>query len=236
MSWFIPAAAWVTALATVLLVIGAFVAWGTAKATLDAMKEANEAAERASKASEVAARAAEEANHQAREDSIRRTRPYVFVEIAMGISGETSGDLRIRNVGASAAHQVTVQLSPWPEEMDDIAENLRRALGALESLPPGCGHRFFYRMQHQPGATVTGPDGNVIDKDHSGMPTEVDAAVTYTDDEGHEYKQMQRLVMPLAATPLPGTGAEPAGGQDKELKQAVRTLKAIAWHLAELRR
>lgn len=131
------AAAWVTAWATVALavvtvalVVAAFVAWGTARATLDQM----------------------------RHDSIERTRPYVFVEILPGLAGMKSYDVRITNSGSSAARALSLSFDKWPEAPDDVAKSVRDLFETPRTLPPGCSIRAIWRVEG-PFVDGAGPAG-----------------------------------------------------------------------------
>jgi hypothetical protein len=131
-----------TALLTLLLVVAAFLAWRTAKSTLEASRRASEAAEAASLA-------AAQANEQARLDSIERTRPYVFVEIAPSLAGRQSYDIRIRNAGQSAARDLRLEYDRWPDEIDDVATSVRQLFATPRTLPPGCSIRALWRLEGQ---------------------------------------------------------------------------------------
>lgn len=112
----------------------AWAAWRTAKATLEASREANE---------------------QAKRDSVERTRPNVFVELVPGLAGMSSWDIRIENVGASSARALTLDYDLWPDALDDVATSVRRLFTTPRTLPPGTSLRAIWRVE---GDFGNGPD------------------------------------------------------------------------------
>ncbi|RRD36818.1 hypothetical protein EII31_03770 [Leucobacter sp. OH2974_COT-288] len=98
------------------------------------------------RASKAASDAAAEANSQAKIDSIAQTRPYVYAEILPSLAGKGSFDLRITNVGKTAAKGLHVQFDSWPEELDDIAEKIKNLFETERTLPPGASIRTFWRL------------------------------------------------------------------------------------------
>lgn len=123
--WVVAVTAIITALATVALLVVAVLAWKKASETLEAMRDANRSSEAASRAAEASSKAQEQANEQARADSIRQTRPYVYVELLPGLAGTNSADLRITNSGRSKASELLVSLDAWPSDGDDVVEAVR---------------------------------------------------------------------------------------------------------------
>lgn len=145
-----------TALLTLAVVIAAFCAWKTARATLKAAKESSD---------------------QAKLDSIAQTRPYIFVEILPGLTGQAAYDVRIANVGRTSARVVTVAFDSWPDPLDDVATALRDLFETSRTLPPGSRIRSIWRIE-----------GNFTDgSTEAGMPVGVGSAtVTYgSDDPSH---------------------------------------------------
>jgi hypothetical protein len=137
-----------TALFTAALVAMAAVAWHTAKATLTA--------------SEKASRAAEKANDQARDDSVRQTRPYVYVEVVPGLAGVGCFDLRIANVGKSPARDLVLGFDAWPAHNDDgVVESLRELFDTPRTLPPGCSLRVMWRLPEDALPVGIKSDGRV---------------------------------------------------------------------------
>lgn len=122
-----------TAIFTGGLVLVALLALGPAKRTLAA--------------SERASRAAEEANEQARRDSVEQTRPYVVVELVPGLAGASNFDIRISNMGRSAARELTLTFDAWPDECDDVTQSVKTFFSTPRTLPPGSRHRVMWRLQ-----------------------------------------------------------------------------------------
>ena len=118
----------------------AYVAWQTAKATLEASRMSSEAG----RASAEAARAA---NEQARVDSVAQTRPYVWLEVVPGLAGTGTYDLRIKNTGRSAARYVRLEFDNWPDPADDVATAVRELFETPRTLPPGCSIRTMWRLE-----------------------------------------------------------------------------------------
>lgn len=119
------AAAWLTAIATVGLVIGAVIAWRTAKQTL----------------------------MQMRHDSIAQTRPYLYATLVPSLSGGARYDLLIENTGASTARNVKATCPEFPSAPDDIAEKIKRFLDAEHTIPPGVRLRNYWRLDLESGHT-----------------------------------------------------------------------------------
>lgn len=129
-----------TAVLTLAILLMAVAAWRTGKGALVAARDASEAA----KASADAARAS---NEQARLDSIEQTRPYVYAEITPGLTGTEAWDIRITNVGKSAARQLTLEYDRWPQSPDDVGSALRDLFHTPRTLPPGCSIRAIWRIE-----------------------------------------------------------------------------------------
>lgn len=119
------AATWLTALATVGLVLGAVIAWRTAKETLKQM----------------------------RHDSISRARPYLYATLAPSLNGGSKYDLLIENTGASTARKVRATCLEFPSAPDDIAEKIKRFLNAEHTMPPGVRLRNYWRLCLETGHT-----------------------------------------------------------------------------------
>lgn len=153
-SWADALAAVSTAL-TALLTFGIFVlavvAWRTASQTLEESRKASLAAQKS-------AAAAEAANDQLRRDSAERTRPYVFVEVLPGLAGVPAWDLRIKNVGNSAARELVLSPRSWPARDDIVIQSLRELCDTPRTLPPGCSIRAVWRVgEVGPGQSTDGP-------------------------------------------------------------------------------
>lgn len=118
--------------------------------------------------------AAEESSDQAKLDSIAQTRPYIFVEIVPGLTGQAAYYVRIANVGRTSARAVTINFDSWPDQLDDVASPLKELFETPRTLPPGSRIRSIWRI-----------DGNFTDgSTEAGMPISVGTAVvTYKSDD-----------------------------------------------------
>lgn len=174
-----------TAAFTLLLAVMAFGAWRTAKKTLHASQEASQAATEAS-------RAAREANEQARIDSVRQTRPYVYVEIVPGLASKQSYDVHITNCGRSSARQLTLDFDSWPEALDDVATATQLLFKTPRTLPPGASIRAMWRLMgdFDDGTTEAGSGvfGTITAKYRGDDPSEdeyTDSFEVLLDQSGH---------------------------------------------------
>lgn len=113
-SWAESVAAW-SSFATAVFTLGLLVAAVWAGFT----------AVSAMRASKAASNAAAEANEQMKLDSIAQTRPYVYADIVPSLAGRRHFDLRITNVGKTAARNLHIQFDNWPEKIDDVAEHVK---------------------------------------------------------------------------------------------------------------
>lgn len=199
-TWADQLSAWstfATAVLTLLVVVIALVGWRTAKATLEASREASGAAT-------TSANAAREANEQARRDSIERTRPYVFVEVMPGLAGATTWDLRITNSGQSAARKLVLDYDRWPEDLDDVATAVRDMFGTPRTLPPRCSIRVIWRLE-----------GNFTDgTSEAGLGREGQITVDYTSDDPETPKYSDRfdvMIDKAGLWPVGESGPTPDG-------------------------
>ena len=229
-------AAGVTAAATMGLLVVAVLAWRKAHETLDAMRVANVAAKQASEAAVAASDAAKEANEQARLDSIRSSRPYVYAELVHSIGGQTTADLRVWNAGQTSAHELSLEIHNWPDPPDRLASDLKDALGFRSMLPPGCGFRHYWRFWSAAGQTMFDGAGNLIEDGTMGMPEQALLTAHYRDSEGRPYKDQIKLAMVRTVTPSPWMGTNPDSGGHKFERRAIALGEALLWHVGELRR
>ena len=98
-------------------------------------------------ASKAASDAAAEANEQMKLDSIAQTRPYVYAEIVPSLGGTDAYDLRVTNVGRTAARNLYIQFNNWPKKIDDVAEHVKILFETERTLPPGCSIRTYWRLE-----------------------------------------------------------------------------------------
>lgn len=123
-------AAWVTAIATLGLVVGAFIAWRVASSTLVQMKK----------------------------DSKAQARPYVHVWIVPSIGGKHSWDLLVKNTGRSTARNLKMSADVWPEN-DALVDALRNFFNAGQSLPPNSTIRTYWCLGERNHPLSTGATG-----------------------------------------------------------------------------
>ncbi|WP_248583052.1 hypothetical protein [Nocardioides sp. InS609-2] len=223
-AWTDQVAAWsalATAVLTLVLVLMAVAAWRTAKHTLDASRRASEAAT-------ASAEAAKAANEQARLDSIEQTRPYVYVEILPGLSGQTTYDVRITNSGRSAARELTISYDSWPGEMDDVSRAIRDLFATPRTLPPACSIRSLWRLEgnFDDGTTVAGlgKDGTITVRYTSCDPS----SPGYVDSFGVTIENS-------GLWPIPEAGPNPDGVRGDALK-FYRLGQALVRRVGELAR
>ena len=199
-TWADALSAWstlATAILTLLLVVLAFVAWSTARRTLDASKDA-------SKAAEASADAARAANDQAKIDSIEQTRPYVYVEVVTGLASSHSWDVRIRNAGRSAARNLRLDFDRWPTKPDDVSAAVIELFKTERTLPPDCQIRALWRAE---GCFTDGTT-------EAGLGTEGRITVAYTSDDPSTPAYTDGfdvMIKQSGFTPLPEDGPEPDG-------------------------
>lgn len=119
------AGTWVTALATIALVIAAIWAGRIAVDTLRQMKA----------------------------DSAAQTRPYLYVHLVPSIGGVAAWDLVIKNSGRSSARAVTLGTNNWPDRQDRMLDALKVMFKTEQTLPPGVSIRCLWRAETPEGTT-----------------------------------------------------------------------------------
>lgn len=132
MTFWTTAGTLLTAAATLGLVVGAFLAWRTARKTLLQMER----------------------------DSKAQARPYLHAELSPSIAGSPAWDLVIRNTGRSSARNVRGTLDGYPEgPFDLVICEVRRELEEGRTIAPTSALRMFWFMgDRQKG--VTTPDSS----------------------------------------------------------------------------
>lgn len=209
-SWTDQLSAWsalATAVCTVLLLVAALIAGVVGVRTLHASRDANV---------------------QAKRDSIEQTRPYVYAEVVPSLAGPEKWDLRIVNVGRSAARGLTLTYDSWPEELDDVTEKLKIMFDTERTLPPTCSLRVYWRLE---GAF---DDGTT----EAGAATSGVIGVRYTSDDPSNptYEESFPIGIDSAGwMPVPESGIE-AKGLSGQAKSFHSLGAAISRHVAELRR
>lgn len=172
----------VTAGATVGLLLGAFLAWQTAKKTLQQM----------------------------RDDSSRQTRPYVYAVLVPGLWGAGNWDLVLRNAGQSAARRLTAELTDWPENEDLITKGLRALFEEEQILPPGVSVRTMWRTTVGNAEMATGPLSKPINGIPSGVT--ITFRYCGEDPNELEYQDTYTLNPDIVSsiTPMASMGPDPA--------------------------
>ena len=176
-----------TAVATLLLFVGAVWAGWSARGALRASREANE---------------------QAKRDSVAQTRPYVYAEVIPGMHGIGAYDLRIRNTGKSAALGLTLEFDRWPDDPDDVADAVELAFKTSRTLPPDCSLRMLWRLEAGDERTFQSGRTEV------GLPTSGTISVRYTssDEISPTYTDEFTVMIDNAGFwPVPESGPEPTG-------------------------
>lgn len=181
----------------------------------------------AMRASRIASEAAKEANEQARRDSIEQTRPYVYAEILPSLAGTSQYDLRVSNVGRTAARSLRLEFDAWPEEIDDIAKQIKAFFETPRTLPPNASIRTYWRLT-----------GNFTDGTKAaGMPEIGKIRVLYTSDEETkpQYKdEYDVLISKSGLWPVAEDGPEPThvSGSDKEFYKMGQAIARSIGNLA----
>lgn len=190
-SWAESVAAW-SSFATAVFTLGLLVAAVWAGFT----------AVSAMRASKAASDAAAEANEQMKLDSIAQTRPYVYAEIVPSLAGSGHFDLRISNVGKTAARNLHIQFDNWPEKIDGVAEHVKILFETERTLPPGCSIRTYWRLE-----------GNFSDgTTEAGMPKEGKIELFYGSDDpaAPQYQEQYEILMFRSGLfPVAEDGPEP---------------------------
>jgi len=214
------AAGWFTAIATavgVLVAGGALVAaWWQIRQTGSQLREASLENER---------------NVEA------QTRPYLGVEFVSGVGGAPAMDIVIANTGRTTASNIRLTLvNDFVAQSAD--DQIGPALGRLFAVPftlaPQTRRRVFWRIPDQENAQPRGDMGGPIegtvellyDWVEEGRPTS-----TYREQVDYDLSEYPKLM------PGPYTGGVRAGNSvEASMTNAVNSLRAIATHVAELRR
>lgn len=221
-AWATIVSAAATAGLFIVAVLTAWVAIGTLRETVRANNNAKDASIQASE--------------QAAQDSIRRTRPYVFAEIKPSITGKANYDLIIQNVGHSTARDLVVSFDPTPDDPDDIASKVLTDLKQKRDLPPTARIRTIWQLGLAENQHFVDAEGN-----RSTEPAGLDNAGTITlsytsDDESHPHYQEQYTfdVDVAGLWPVPEDGIDPKN-LDDTAKAIHSALATSARHLGMLR-
>ncbi len=183
---------------------------------------------------------------QMRESAVReaqnsedQTRPYVGADFVPGLAGAPSIDVVIANYGNSTARDLRLEVvgaSFEPlSEGDELAPALGRFFSAGFDLAPTATRRAFW---HHPANEDAEPSGAM------GAPLMGEVRLTYSwqpgdgaEERHYEERLRYDLTDFLVVAPAPSEGPSTTGtGTETQLRNAVHALRAVATHIAELRR
>jgi hypothetical protein len=180
----------------------------------------------------AASRQVTSAARQARRESEDRNRPYVFVDVVPGLSGNIGvWDLVITNMGGSAASEVRIVLMKDRYRGGSgsyLATKLEKMENTVFTLVPKAHKRMFW----------------IIDRPKSemqGAPLIGEIKVSYKWNIENENQRIYTEVYPYDVTNFPypaaSTGSVRQGNDtDAQLKNIEYALRKISVHIAELRR
>lgn len=163
-----------------------------------------------------------------RHDSAQQTRPYVYLEVVPGLQGSGSWDLRIKNLGASLAHNVQIDVGELePLSADDrIVKHLAGFFRNPLTLPPAAHLRVVWRRDDASRDLL------------EGAPEVREVSVGYKDVDGNIYKETYTLSLVGwgQAMPAPQQGDRRNSGDNRELADIAHAIRALNTHAGEIRR
>ncbi|MCR4512669.1 hypothetical protein [Aeromicrobium sp. 50.2.37] len=179
-----------------------------------------------------ALRASRDANIQTKRDSIEQTRPYVYAEVVPSLAGSPNWDVRVANVGKSAALDLRLDFSDWPEPPDDVAQSVRTLFTTRRTLAPGSSIRAMWRLESGPDSRFE--DGSV--EAGLGKSGTITLAYRSSDPEAPTYSDhFQVMIDDSGLWPIPEAG--PSGSRLSGEKLAFYRLgQSIARAIGEQRR
>jgi len=178
-----------------------------------------------------ALKASREANRQAKHDSIEQTRPYVYAEIVPSLAGSPNWDIRVANMGKSAARGLTLDYTEWPETPDDVATSVHTFFKTARTLPPGSSIRAMWRLESGEGSFTDGSSEAGLGKSgaiSARYGSDDPSSPTYTD-------RFDVMIEDSGLWPIPEHGPDGAG-LPADLRKFYRLGQAISRHLGELAR
>lgn len=166
-----------------------------------------------------------------------QTRPYVGIEFSAGVAGAPSMDIVIQNTGRATAANIRVEIEGGfaaQSENDEIGPALGRLFATPFTLAPQGRRRVFWRLPDDERSDPRGDFGAPL----SGV---VSVSYEWQRGDGKTVRYAEPFPYDLAEypklMPAPRTGPERKGTTiDATAVNVVHTLRAIAEHLAELRR
>lgn len=175
---------------------------------------------------------------QMKRDSEAQTRPYVYAQVVPSLAGIGSWDIIIKNVGQSAARNLTAQLSAWPKDDDIITNPLRTMFSTPQTLPPGAQLRAYWLMGPPEGATMRDPTtGGQVPP--AGIKDPVTVTFSYHGDGGNGASYRDEFDVDttrIGLTPVASSGPEPKKSMDLKDQEIYKILGYIVSQLGELRR
>ncbi|MEV7661804.1 hypothetical protein [Paenarthrobacter sp. NPDC089316] len=213
-AWLAAYAAALTALLSLGLLVGAFLAWNVARETL---------------------KQARAAHKQVQQDSIEQTRPYVYAQVVPGLAGIGTWDLLVTNTGRSSARNLTMVSDRWPEKDDVVTKGLKTLFSTARSLPPGARLRVFWRVGLRSPEARFG-DGT---RDAKGMTGAAMVTLSYTSDDPTSPQYHDSYAIDpegMGQPPAPYRGIDVSSGLEAAQQDLHKMLAAIAENIGELRR
>lgn len=178
-----------------------------------------------------ALRASREANRQAKHDSIEQTRPYVYAEIVPSLAGSPNWDIRVVNVGKSAARGLTLDYTEWPVSLDAVATSVLTFFETARTLPPGSSIRAMWRLESGDGHFTD-------DTTEAGLGKSGTISVRYGSDDPSSPIYTDRfdvMIEDSGLWPIPEQGPD-GSGLPTDLRKFYRLGQTISRHLGELAR
>jgi hypothetical protein len=200
-----------TAVFSALVFILALMTWWTARGALKASREAN---------------------RQTKHDSIEQTRPYIYAEIVPSLMGSPNLDVRVVNVGKSAARRLTLGYSEWPSALDDVATSVEQFFTTERTLPPGTSIRSMWRLESGEGARFE--DGTT----EAGLGKSGNISVSYSSDDPSSPAYTDTFDVMIGNSglwPIPDDGPD-GSALPSDLRKFYRLGQTIARHIGELAR
>ena len=176
------------------------------------------------------------ASRQLRADSEERTRPYIFLDVVPGLQGTRVWDLIISNTGKTTARDVRISLNQDlpTDEADKVGPNLAKLFEAGLTLPPGSRRRVMWRFEKSP---------QDVPPEAMGAPADTEAEVIYTGEINGTQKVYRdsypinlKILGPLVPSPSSGPKATRWDKESEGWTNLDHVLRAIAKHVAEIRR
>lgn len=167
-----------------------------------------------------------------------QTRPYLGVEFVSGVAGAPSMDIVIANSGRTTASNILLNIEGGfnsQSEEDQIGPALGRLFAVPFDLAPNTRRRVFWRIPDETGRDPRGDIGApvkgavLIGYDWERSPGA--SVVHYEEQVTYDLTEYPKLM------PSPRTGPKQQGNSvEVAATNVVHVLRAIAEHIAELRR